>query len=148
METEYKFGEEAEKKKIFIDELKKFPNFEKACTKIGIARSTGYRWRDKDLEFSRAIEDAKTQGEEFITDMAEAQLISAIRDRNIQSIFFWLRAHSARYANKVELNGKLHIDNEPLTDEQQSLIKQALELSGLIQNNKEYEHPISERDSE
>lgn len=135
METEYKFIEEIEKKTLFIDELKKFPNFEKACAKIGMSRSTVYRWRDKDKEFLKAIEESRTQGEEFITDMAEAQLISAIRDRNMQSIFFWLRAHSSRYATKVELNGKLRVDNEPLTEEQQVLIKQALELSGLIKNN-------------
>jgi hypothetical protein len=133
METEYKFGEESERKKIFIEELKKFPNFEKACAKIGIARSTGYRWRDKDAEFAKAIDGAKNQGVDFINDMAEAQLISAIRDKNLKAIEMWLKAHHRAYSSRLELSGKVEVEtNDPLSPEQQRLIKTALELAGLV----------------
>ena len=136
-EVKYKFTENAEKKQIFIEELKRFPNFEKACAKIGIVRSTGYRWRERDPEFNKAIDDAKNQGVDFINDMAEAQLISAIRDKNLRAIIFWLRSHSHAYATKIDINGRLNVIDETLTEDQQKLIEKALSLSGLI--NKEVE---------
>jgi len=133
MEKDYKFTEEVEKKKIFIEELRKFPNFEKACSKIGIARSTGYRWKEKDPEFLKAIEESKNQGVDYINDMAEAQLISAIRDKNLKAIEMWLRAHHRAYSTKMELSGKVEVEtNDPLSPEQQRLITTALELAGLV----------------
>jgi len=123
-------------KALLVEQLKKTPVIQVACEKLEIARSTFYRWRDQDKDFANAVNESMNQGTEFVSDFAESKLIEAIRDKNLRAVFFWLKSHSNRYATKIELNGKLRVENEFLTDEQKELIEKALALSGLI-NNKE-----------
>ncbi len=132
METEYKFTDNADKKLALIEEIKKVPIIRSACSRIGIPHSTFYRWKEADPEFNKAVEEAGTVGVGLVNDMCEAQLISAIRDKNLRAIEMWLRAHHRSYSSKVELSGKVEVDaNEPLSPEQQKLISQALQLAGL-----------------
>ena len=62
--------------------------------------------------------------------MAESQLISAIKDKNLGAIIFWLKNHHPQYTTRVEVTAKLH-NQDPLTPEQEELIKQALSLAAL-----------------
>lgn len=125
-------------KALLIEQLKKTPVVQVACEKMNIGRSTFYRWKNQDKEFSKAVDESVQEGTDFVSDLAESRLIEAIRDRNLRAVLFWLRSHSTRYATKVELNGRLRIDNEPLNDEQKEMIEKALKLSGLINSdNKE-----------
>lgn len=68
-----------------------------ACKKAGIGRSTVYRWKQSDSDFSSELEDALWRGRHRVTDMAESALIKKIQEGNVQGIVFWLKAHSARY---------------------------------------------------
>jgi len=122
-------------KALIVDQLSKTPIIQAVCEKINIGRSTFYRWKAEDVEFSKAVDEALAEGTAFVSDVAESRLIEAIRDKNLRAIFFWLKSHSSRYATKVELNGSLRIQNEPLTEEQQVIITKALKLSGLIPND-------------
>jgi len=122
-------------KALIVDQLSKTPIIQAVCEKLNIGRSTFYRWKAEDAEFSKAVDEALEEGTAFVSDVAESRLIEAIRDKNLRAIFFWLKSHSNRYATKVELNGSLRVQNEPLTEEQQALITKALKLSGLIPNN-------------
>lgn len=125
-------------KALLIEQLKKTPVVQVACEKMNIGRSTFYRWKEQDKEFSKAVDESVAEGTDFVSDLAESRLIEAIRDRNLRAVLFWLRSHSTRYATKIELNGKLRVENEPLTDEQKAMIEKALTLSGLINlDNKE-----------
>ncbi|MFA5154912.1 MAG: phBC6A51 family helix-turn-helix protein [Patescibacteria group bacterium] len=125
-------------KSLLIEQLKKTPIIQVACEKMNIGRSTFYRWKEQDKEFSKAVDESVAEGTDFVSDLAESRLVEAIRDRNLRAVLFWLRSHSTRYATKIELNGKLRVENEPLTDDQKALIEKALTLSGLIhQDNKE-----------
>lgn len=121
-------------KALMIDQLKKTPIVQVACEKVQIGRSSFYRWKKADKEFKKAVDEALSEGTDYISDMAESRLIEAIRDKNLRAVFFWLKSHSNRYATKVEINGRLKMQNEPLSDEQQALIEKALKFSGLIDN--------------
>jgi hypothetical protein len=124
-------------KALLVEQLKKTPVIQVACEKLDIARSTFYRWRDNDPEFAKAVNESMNQGTEFVSDFAESRLIEAIRDKNLKAIMFWLKAHSNRYSTKLEINGRLNVVNEPLSEEQQNLIKKALSFSGLINTDKQ-----------
>lgn len=117
-------------KDSIVENLKKMPVVEIACQKTVISRATYYRWR-KDPEFAKAADAAIAEGEALITDMSESQLISLIRDRNFQALQLWLRHHHPKYSNKVEITGHLNVKEEPLTPEQEELVRKAFELAGI-----------------
>jgi len=116
-----------------IQQLKEMPIVQIACKKANISRASYYRWR-QDPKFAKAADAAIVEGEAFITDMSESQLISLIRDRNFQALQLWLRHHHPKYGNKVEVTGHLNVKEEPLTSEQEELVKKALGLAGLLEN--------------
>ncbi|MFA6077334.1 MAG: phBC6A51 family helix-turn-helix protein [Candidatus Paceibacterota bacterium] len=124
-------------KEILTEQLRKTPIIQIACEKCGVSRATFYRWRSEDLDFAAKTDTAINEGLSLITDMAESQLISAIKDRNLPGIIFWLKAHHKDYKTKLELSGKIEVDNRILTPEQQELIERAMKLAGL--NQKPYE---------
>ena len=57
--------------------------------------------------------------------------ISAIKDRNLTSIMFWLRHNHKTYSNKLEVTARLKKSEEKLTPEQKAIIKKALTLASL-----------------
>ncbi len=117
-------------KESLLEQLKKTPVIHVACEKSGIGRATYYRWRKEDTEFAGVCDEAIQEGSSLINDMAESQLISAIKDKNLGAIIFWLKNHHPQYATRVEVTAKLH-NQDPLTPEQEELIKQALSLAAL-----------------
>jgi len=78
-------------KQLVIEQLKKVPVVEIACEKIGIGRATYYRWREEDEEFAKLADEAITEGNSLVNDMAESQLMSVIRDKNLTAIIFGLK---------------------------------------------------------
>jgi ACT domain-containing protein len=116
-------------RKALLEQLKKTPIVQIACEKAGVSRATFYRWRKASKKFADACDKALESGSALINDMAESQLISAIRDRNITAMIFWLKSHHKAYGTKIELTGK--VDTNPMTEEQKELIKRALELSKI-----------------
>lgn len=121
-------------KTLLLEQLKKTPVIQLACEKMGIARATYYRWRKADEEFAKACDEALREGSSLVNDMAESQLLGAIRDRNMTAIIFWLKHHHHQYRTKVELTGKLEHINKPLTSEQQEFVDEALRLAALNTN--------------
>lgn len=117
-----------EKERI-LAQLRQLPIVEVACKKIGVSRSSFYRWKKDDPEFSKAVHEAIIEGENLICDMSESQLISLIRDKNFQSIQLWLKTHHPKYANKIELSGSLSVKEDTLTEEEKKLIEEALRLA-------------------
>lgn len=115
---------------LVIQQFKKIPIIQVVCEKIGISRSTYYRWREKDKSFTKQADKALNQGLGFINDMAESQLINAIRNQNLTAVFYWLNHRHSAYNNKVEITTK--IKDESLTEDQQKLIIKALEHASLI----------------
>lgn len=116
-------------KKLLLEQLRKIPVVEVSCQKTGISRATYYRWRAEDKHFEKESDLAIKEGRELGSDMAESQILKAIREGNLTAAFFWLRNHSKDYANKLEISTSTEI--EELTPEQQETVKKALALSGL-----------------
>lgn len=126
-------------KELILEQLKKRPIVQFACGKAGIGRATYYRWRKEDEEFAKRADQALREGSLLVNDMAESQLMSAIRDRNLTAIIFWLKNHHPSYTTKLEVTGKLKVDNEVLTPEQEALVTRALKLAALTPDVKEEE---------
>ncbi len=126
-------------KVAFLEQLKKTPIVQIACEKTSLSRATYYRFRKEDEEFKKLADEALLEGSLLVNDLAESQLITAIKDRNLTAIQLWLKTHHPQYANKVEVQGKVTVENTPLTNEQQELIKKALALVGIIPNQTAYD---------
>lgn len=121
-------------KQLLIEQLKKTPVVQVACEKIGIGRATFYRWKNDDEKFAAAVNEAISDGNGLVNDMAESQLMSAIKDKNLTAIIFWLRNHHPSYATRVEVTAKLKHDDEQLSPEQEALVMKALRLASVLPN--------------
>ncbi len=126
-----------QQKKIVIEQLQKMPVIEVACSKANISRATFYRWKQIDKKFAEAAEKALSEGTYMINDLAESQLISAIRDKTLGAISLWLKTHHINYSDKLEISGKLTTENKTFTPEQEALIRKAFDLANFTSPNKE-----------
>ena len=118
-------------KSLLIEQLKKIPIVQVACEKVAVGRATFYRWRKDDEEFSEKVNQAISEGNALVNDMAESQLMSAIKNNNMTAIIFWLKHHHTSYATRIEVSARLKQSNENLTPEQEALIAKAIELAGI-----------------
>lgn len=84
-------------KKKLLCELERVPIIQVACQRVGISRSTFYRWVDVDEEFADKVSSSIEKGIDIINDMAESKLISAIKEDKHSAIVFWLRHNSYKY---------------------------------------------------
>ncbi|NLZ24380.1 hypothetical protein GX888_01350 [Candidatus Dojkabacteria bacterium] len=114
-------------KKILIEQIKKTPVIQVACEKVGVSRATFYRWKKSDPKFADKADIALHEGSQMINDMAESQLISAIKEGNLTGIIFWLKNHHQTYSPKLEVTNKN--PDLPLTDEQKELIRKSLSMA-------------------
>lgn len=118
-------------KDLFLEQIRKIPIIQVACEKVGVARSSVYRWRDEDEEFCKELEKALTEGEALINEMSESQLISLIREKSWQAISFWLRKRSPKFKDRVEVTGSIESPQNELSLEQQVIVTEALRLASL-----------------
>jgi predicted DNA binding protein len=125
-----------EQKSLLLEQLQKIPIVQIACEKTGVGRTTFYRWCKEDDEFKKAADTAIHEGVSLLNDMTESQLLTAIRDGNLTAVMYWLNHRHPAYKNRLELSGEIKATNEPLTPEQENLIKEALRLAspGTQQN--------------
>ncbi len=121
--------QEGEKKAI-LDQLRRVPIIQVACEKAGVSRATFYRLRNEDEKFKIDIEEAIAEGVEFICDVGESQMVSLIKDGHWPAISFLLRTRHPKYATKIQIDAKVKAD-EPLTKEQEELIKKAIDMLAL-----------------
>lgn len=120
---------DADKQKL-LKELRQSPIVQVACKRSGVGRASYYRWRKTDEAFAKAADEALAAGQSYISDLAESQLIAAIRERNLGAVTYWLKHHHPDYATRVELEARHKLDGK-LSPEQRALISEALKLSGL-----------------
>ncbi len=117
-------------KEAFLEQLRKTPILQIACEKIGIHRMSVYRWKKEDPEFAKAVDEASLEGRLLVNDLAESQLISAVKDRNMSAILAWLKHNHPSYKTKVEIEGKMGII-EQLPQEKKDALKALFKLSGI-----------------
>jgi hypothetical protein len=119
-----------QKKNEVIEYLKKVPLVQVASDKAGISRSTYYRWRHDDPQFMQDTDEAIKDGSLLVNDLAEGSLINAIKDQNLGAIIFWLKNRHSSFGNKLELAGKLQVENTNLSPEEETEITRALKMFG------------------
>ncbi len=122
----------AHDKELLLEQLRKTPIVEIACSKAEVGRSSYYRWRKEDAEFAKQADEAMSDGSLLMNDVAESYLISAIKDKNMTAITLWLRTHHPAYASKLEVNGRMTQIREDLTPAQQEVVEEALRLASLV----------------
>jgi ACT domain-containing protein len=122
-------------KKLIVEQLKQTPIVQTACEKVGVGRSTYYRWRKEDNEFAQEADEALLAGKLLVNDLAESKLMSQIRDNELSAIKFWLRNNHPRYARKLNVNANLNHQTNELSDEQKTIVRNALKLAGIKENN-------------
>lgn len=121
--------QDQQKKDALIECLKKAPIVQVAVDKVGISRSTYYRWRHDDPQFATQVDAAIQEGASLVNDLAESQLINAIKSQNLGALIFWLKNRHKAFSDKLELGGKLEIE-KPLTSEEEENIIRALKMFG------------------
>lgn len=119
-------------KEMLLYQLEKTPIVTLACEKTAVARATYYRWRKADNKFAIASDSAIAQGNLLINDMAESQLLSAIKDKNITAIIFWLKHHHPAYETRIELKQVYDRTEEKLSKHQEEIIKKALKITSIV----------------
>lgn len=89
--------------KKMVEYLERTPVVESACSKLGIARSTHYRWMESEPEYKNDIERALQQGRSVVDDVAESHLISGVKNGQIGAVKFWLANNNDRYKRSVQI---------------------------------------------
>jgi hypothetical protein len=85
------------KKQRLLRELEDTPMVQQACKKIGVARSTYYRWCEADRRFYYLSELAKSKGRDKLNDYVESKLLENIKNGQQSAIQFWLINNSRTY---------------------------------------------------
>lgn len=124
----------AKDKLLLLEQLRKTPIVEIACSKAEIGRSSYYRWRKEDVQFAKDADEAIRDGSLLMNDLAEGYLISAIKDKNISAITLWLRSHHPSYKTRIEVEGSINTIQE-LSPEDKEMVRKAFESSKITLNN-------------
>jgi hypothetical protein len=117
-------------KSLLLEQLRKTPVIQIACDKTQVSRASFYRWRADDEVFAKAVDEALLDCHLLVNDLAETQLINAVKERNFAAIAYWLKHHHPSYKTKVEIEGTISTIQE-LSPEQKELVRKALSLANL-----------------
>lgn len=120
--------------KLVLEQLRKMPIIQVVAEKVGVSRSTIYRWKDESKQFHKDFDEAFAEGEDLINDMGESQLLLLMKDKHWPSIAFWLRHRNPKFRNRVEITANLQTPQEELSPEQQNVVREALRLAQLTTN--------------
>lgn len=122
----------SKQKQLILEQLKKTPIIQVATEKVGIARSSFYRWKNLDPKFAVAVDEAIDQGVSLMNEYAESMLISAMKNQNLTAVFYWLNHRHPAYETRVRVDGRIKHQTDQLTPEQTELIERALKNAGLL----------------
>lgn len=121
----------ARNRELVLEQLKKIPIVQVVCEKVGIGRATFYRWRKEDKKFAEKADTAQREGIQLINDLAESQLLSAIKDKHMTAIIYWLKNRHSAYSTRIEIAGRIRHEHIELSPEQEALIEKAVNLIAL-----------------
>ena len=110
--------------------LRKGHVLEVVCQQCKITRQTFSRWKREDAEFAQAVAEATTDGKEFLNDISEASLISAIKENNLTAVMYYLKHNHPSYKTRVEVEARI-LSSYQLSDEQKALVAESLAKAAL-----------------
>lgn len=91
-------------KQRLLKELEKSGNVYLSCLKVGIDRSTHYRWFDSDKEFRKLASRAIRQGRENNCDIAKHALMIKVKEKDMRAIEYVLSHNDPAYKRKQASN--------------------------------------------
>jgi len=83
--------------KALLVELEKTGIASNACSKLGIVRSTYYRWYNDDIDFRMQADSAIESGRANMVDFAESKLVQNMNEGNQRALEFYLKSNDSRY---------------------------------------------------
>jgi len=89
-----------ETKNRLLEEIEKNGNVSLSCIKIGINKSTYYRWL-KNKNFKKKADEATEHGRQGNCDIAESALMVLVKQKNLGAIKYMLGHNSSRYKRSV-----------------------------------------------
>ena len=69
-------------------------------------------------------------GKDFVSDIAEMQLLNAIKAGDFRAVSMWLKTHKSEYRNRIEVDGALAVIEE-LSPERKAQVQKALALANI-----------------
>ena len=126
-------------KDLVLEQLRRVPIIQVVAEKVGVSRTTIYRWRDESEKYRKDLELALAEGEALINDLGESQLLTLMKDKHWPSIQFWLRHRNPKFRERVEVTAKFQTPQEELTPEQQVIVREALRLAQLTTYSKTHD---------
>lgn len=126
-------------KDLVLEQLRRVPIIQVAAEKVGVSRTTIYRWRDESEKYRKDLEAALVEGEALINDLGESQLLTLMKDKHWPSIQFWLRHRNPKFRERVEVTANFQTPQEELTPEQQAIVREALRLAQLTTYSKTHD---------
>lgn len=115
-------------KKLVLQHIEKTPIVEVVCQKVGIGRTTLYRWLHEDKSFAKEYGEAFGTGVDLISDLAESKLIGKIHEGETTAIKLWLGTHRKSFISKLEVSAH---EKDELNDEDKETLEKNFALIGL-----------------
>lgn len=135
-------------KKKLLKELEKTGNVYLACLKVGIDRSTHYRWRDSDADFKKQATRAIRRGKENICDIAKHALLLKVKEKDMRAIEYVLSHNDPAYKKKQTSNVVIvHKKINPLPAPIQMTLEEELDQYEFIEDE-EYAQPEENKGEE
>ncbi len=108
--------------KALVKELEKNYLLQRACSKLGLTRSTVYRWMQEDPAFAAELRAAQGIGRRYMSDYVESKLLKNVEDQNQRAIEFWLKSNNERYrTHEKALQRQIDSLKEQLRESQSAL---------------------------
>lgn len=93
----------SDEKLKFIQIIEETPLINYACKKVGIGRTTFYRWMKDNLEFKISVERALKNGRSYWVEVAESSLMKNVKNGRMDAVKFFLTHNDSRYIPKRTL---------------------------------------------
>ncbi len=80
-----------------LEELERTPIIQVVCEKLGISRQTFYRWMNESEENFNDVKKALSAGVNLVNDVAESNILNAIKNKDLASTKYWLSHRHESY---------------------------------------------------
>lgn len=80
-----------------LEELERTPIIQVVCEKFGISRQTFYRWMKESEENFNDVKKALNAGVSLVNDVAESNILNAIKNKDLASTKYWLSHRHESY---------------------------------------------------
>lgn len=139
MTTKVVANRQKEQRLALIEQLKKMPIVGLACEKVGLHRSTYYRWLKENKRFATEAHQARREGVLLINDLAESQLLSQIKEGNITAMIFWLKHNNPTYETRIAVRPEAPTEEAELSTQDAKRVAALLESLTLPKLNNQNE---------